>query len=51
MGATTPLLHKYVESVSPARARLTLLTVLVAYSLDLVDDLPGEGSQTLLRIV
>ena len=51
MKATEPHHHKDEESVSPARARLTLLTVLVVYSLDLVDDLPGEGSQPLLRIV
>ena len=51
MEANEPHTHKDEESVSPARARLTLLTVLVAYSLDHVDDLPGEGSQPLLRIV
>ncbi len=51
MEATEPHHHKDVESVSPARARLTLLAVLALYPLDHVGDLPGEGSQSLLRIV
>ena len=50
-GSYRPLPHKYVESVSLARARLTLSVVLVLYSLDHIGDLPGESSQPLLRIV
>ena len=52
MGVGTRVSYKKNEkSVSLARVRLTLLTVLALYSLNHVDDLPGEGSQTLLRIV
>ena len=50
-GSYRPLPHKYVESVSLARARLTLCVVLTLYSLDHIGDLPGESSQPLLRIV
>ncbi len=51
MEATEPHHHKDGESVSPARARLTLLTVLALYPSDHVGDLPGEGSQALLGVV
>lgn len=51
MEATEPHTHQDEESVNLARARLTLCAVLALYSLDHIGDLPGEGSQTLLRIV
>lgn len=51
MEATEPHTHQDEESVNLARARLTLCAVLALYSLDYIGDLPGEGSQTLLRIV
>lgn len=51
MEATEPHTHQDEESVNLARARLTLSSVLALYSLDHIGDLPGEGSQTLLRIV
>ena len=51
MEATEPHTHQDEESVNLARARLTLCAVLALYSLDHIGDLPGEGSQPLLRIV
>ena len=51
MGETRVSYRKDEESVSLARTRLTLSSVLALYPLDHIGDLPGEGSQTLLWIV